>query len=256
MQQKLDCLPSTIKFDVLGKNGQLSNYFTKNFDNIILELAAQTYLPDLDIKNCDENMNIFKSYKFLKEGSYQISDAFLTQIVQQQNLGSPSELAAYLIKTIKYEIYDDDLKKYLNVNDKIYKSCDQKIEYAKFIKANVKQKNNYKKKLGMVTPISYQYFDKSDKNDLNSRYVYANILRIICTISDSFFWGNMYSNDHGKYQDLRSYVEINYKTLLDLKKELDSSKYFDDIKLIKPNLTASGFSPQIEQASKAKSNSF
>lgn len=256
MQQKLDCLPLAIKFDVLGKNGQLSNYFTKNFDNIILELAAQTYLPDLNIKNCDENMNIFKSYKFLKEGSYQISDAFLTQIVQQQNLGSPSELVAYLIKTIKYEIYDDDLKKYLNANDKIYKSCDQKIEYAKFIKANVKQKNNYKKKLGMVTPISYQYFDKSDENDLNSRYVYANILRIICTISDSFFWGNMYSNDHGKYQDLRSYVEINYKTLLDLKKELDSSKYFDDIKLIKPNLTASGFSPQIEQASKAKSNSF
>ena len=81
---------------------------------------------------------------------------------------------------------------------------DQKIEYAKFIKANVKQKNNYKKKLGMVTPISYQYFDKSDKNDLDSRYVYANILRVICTISDSFFWGDMYSNDNGKYQDLKN----------------------------------------------------
>ena len=256
MQQKLNRLPSAIKFDILGKDGQLSSYFNKNFDNIILELAAQSYLSDLNIKNCDENMNIFKSYKFLNnEGSYQQNDAFLTKIVQQQNLGSPSELVAYLINTIKYEIYDDDLKKYLNINDKIYKSCDQKIEYAKFIKANVKQKNNYKKKLGMVTPISYKYFDKSGKNDLNSRYVYTSILRVICTISDSFFWGDMYSNSDGKYQDLQSYAEINYKKLLDLKEKLDSSKYFEHIKLVKPN-AISGFSPQIEQASKVKSNSF
>ncbi len=59
MQQKLNRLPSAIKFDILGKNGQLSSYFNKNFDNIILELAAQSYLSDLNIKNCDENMNIF-----------------------------------------------------------------------------------------------------------------------------------------------------------------------------------------------------
>ena len=256
MQQKLDCLPSTIKFDVLGKNGQLSNYFTKNFDNIILELAAQTYLPELNIENYDENMNIFKSYKFLKEGNYQSNDAFLTKVVQQQNLGLPHELVAYLIDTIKYEIYDDDLKKYLNINDKIYKSRDQEIEYVKFIKANVRQKNNYKKKLGMATPISYQYFDRSGGNNLNSRYVYANILRVICTISDSFFAGDMYSNNGGKYQDLSSYAEINYKKLFDLKKKLDSSKYFENIKLVKPNLAISGFSPQIEQARKVKSNSF
>ncbi len=255
MQQKLGCLPSAIKFDILGKNGQLSSYFNKNFDNIILELAVQSYLLGPNIKNCDENMNIFKPYKFFNESSYQLNDAFLTKIVQQQNLGSPSELVAYLINTIKYEIYDDDLKKYLNINDMIYKSCDQKIKDAKFVKANVKQKNNYKKKLGMVTPISYEYFDKSDGNDLNSRYVYANILRVICTISDSFFWGDMYSNSDGKYQDLQSYAEINYKKLLDLKDKLDCCEYFKHIKSIKPN-TISGFSPQIEQASKVKSNSF
>ncbi|MBQ4208832.1 hypothetical protein II654_00050, partial [bacterium] len=113
MQQKLDRMPSSIKFDVLGKNGQLSDYFMRNFDNIILELAAQTYLSDLKL-NFNENMNIFKSYKFFKEGNYQKSDAFLTKIVQQQNLGSPIELVTYLVDTIKYEIYDDDLRKYVN----------------------------------------------------------------------------------------------------------------------------------------------
>ncbi len=247
MQQKLDCLPSSFKFNVLGKNGKLSSYFAKNFDNIVLELAAQTYLSDLKL-NHNENMNIFKSYKFLKEDNYQKNDAFLTEITKQQNLGLPIELVTYLVNTIKYEIYDADLKKYLDVNDKIYKSCDQWIEYAKYVKANVKEKNTYKKKLGMVTPISYQYFDKSVT--LNSRYVYADVLRVICTISDSFFWGDMFVNNDGKYQ------EINHAKLLDLKKELDASKYIENIKLIKPNLATSGFSPQIEQANKAKSNNF
>lgn len=256
MQQKLNSLPSSIKFDILGKNGQLNNYFVKNFDNIILELASQTYLAELKFKNCDENMNIFKPYRFLKESNYEKNDAFLTKIAQQQNLGSLTELVKYLVNTIKYEIYGDDLKKYMNINDKIYKSCDQRIEHAKFIKANVKEKNNYKKKLGMATPLPYQYFDRSDENDLSSRYVYTNILRLISTISNSFFWGDMYSNKNGNYQDLGDYEEINYKKLLDLKKKLDSSEYIISIKSVKPNLNNSGFSPQIEQANKAKSNDF
>lgn len=252
MQQKLDRIPSSIKFDVLGKNGQLSDYFIRNFDNIILELAAQTYLSDLKL-NFNENMNIFKSYKFFKEGNYQKSDAFLTKVVQQQNLGSPIELVTYLVDTIKYEIYDDDLRKYVNTNDRIYKSCDQLIEYAKFIKAYAEEKNkknNYKKKLGMAAPIPYRYFNKNGVTELNSRYVYVDILHPICAISDSFFGGDMYLNNDGMYQ------EISYAKLLNLKEKLDSSKYIKNVKSIKPNLVTSGFSPQIEQANKMKSNNF
>lgn len=233
MQKKAE-LPGSgiISASVLGKGGQLENYFKSNLANIILKMALS--------ENKEEN--IFRSIETYKEIATTTDDLFLYKLVEDEQLGTWSLIKIYINET---SLYDRARKAYdaiVTANEKIYAYRSTQIANSKDNLGKKIYENGLLAKLAVVDPEKdISKYPTWILSHYNTAYCYSGIVDVITCGDDEL------SLSGGKPAD-RAFLFDQLKAVC------YKGGYVNIANGTSADSLISGFSPQVQSAKEASSN--